>query len=67
MDTTVSITNSRETELQFDVSVEGTDVSEMKVRFVLTVSGVKYAFDCQQGDEAMKWVVKIPAMPHYFS
>ena len=64
MDTIVSITNSRETELQFDISVEGVDVSTMEARFVIEADGVQYAFECKQGDEAAKWVVKIPAMPH---
>jgi len=64
MDTTVSITNSRETELQFDISVEGVDVTTMEARFVIEADGVQYAFKCTQGDEAAKWVVLIPAMPH---
>ena len=64
MDTTVSITNSRETELQFDISVEGVDVTTMEARFVIEADGVQYSFDCKQGDEAAKWVVKIPPMPH---
>jgi len=63
MDTSVSITNSRENELQFDISVEGTDVSEMRARFVIETDDVNYSFDCKQGDEAAKWVVKIPALP----
>ena len=63
MDTSVSTTNSRENELQFDISVEGTDVSEMRARFVIKTDDVNYTFDCKQGDEAAKWVVKIPALP----
>lgn len=64
MDTTVSITNSRETELQFDISVEGVDVTTMEARFVIEADGVQYSFKCNQGDEAAKWVVLIPAMSH---
>ena len=64
MDTTVSITNSRETELQFDISVEGVDVTTMEARFVIEADGVKYSFECKQSDEAGKWVVRIPALPH---
>ena len=61
----LSITNSHENELKFDVSVEGTDVSKMVVRFVINTPNVSYTFDCKKGSEAAKWVVDIPAMPHF--
>ena len=64
MNTTLSITNSRENELQFDVSVEGTDVSEMRVRFVIEADGTNYMFPCKQSDTPEKWIVKIPKMSH---
>ena len=64
MDNNVTISNSHENELQFDVSVEGTDVTQMRVRFVIKVGDVNYSFKCKQGDEAAKWVVNIPALSH---
>lgn len=62
MDNNVTISNSHESELQFDVSVEGTDVEDMQVRFVVKTKNINYSFLCKQGDEAAKWVVTIPAM-----
>ena len=64
MDTKVSITNSRENELQFDITVEGTSVKDMRARFVIKTDGVEYVFPCKQSDKARRLTVIIPKMAH---
>lgn len=61
MSAVVAITKAQNNELQFDMSVGGTDVRDIIARFVIEGDGVSYVFACKQGDEAAKWITNIPA------
>jgi len=60
MSALVSITNIQDNELQFDIAVKGTAVSDMRVRFVIAYGAVSFSYVCKQGTEAAQWIVQIP-------
>lgn len=61
MDNIITITNVRENNLEFDLSVTGVDDSNAVARFVIRTEKVNFAFPC--GRNGSKWEVNIPAMP----
>lgn len=64
METQVLITNVRENELQFDISIEGTNVEDMRARFVIKDNGVDHVFPCVQSDTANRLNVIIPKLDY---
>lgn len=59
----IRLHNSRETEFEFDVAIQGpSEESKPVVRFVLeNVKGYNVAIDCESSG-SNKWAVKIPAL-----
>jgi len=61
MDNLVTISNTKENVLEFDVEIEGIDSNGMSVRFIIEASGVELGFDSKKQTEK-KWTVNIPAL-----
>lgn len=73
MDATIRVNNTKETELDFDVNIQGISIdapeNAAKVRFVITnVHGGNLSFDCEmRADDSTKWYVKLPPLPQLSS
>ena len=63
MENVVSIVNTRENPLEFDISIQGVNDSDTSVKFVIETNPVHFTFPCRKG-EGDKWVVDIPPLPH---
>lgn len=63
MDNNVTITNTKESVLDFQVTVNGVEVEDMKVRFVVETTLGEMGFVATKKDNE-KWAVTIPALPH---
>lgn len=61
MDNVVTISNSKDNTLEFDVDVQGIETDEMAVRFVIETGTMDLGFDSEKGVKN-KWSVKIPAL-----
>ena len=62
MENVVSIVNTRENPLEFDISIQGVDDNDTTVKFVIETNPVHFSFICHKEDG--KWVVVIPPLPH---
>jgi len=60
MDNVITITNVRKNDLDFDLSIEGIEDANAKVRFVIKTDKVDFAFPCTR--DGAKWSVEIPEM-----
>lgn len=60
-DNIVSITNTKENVLEFDVEVDGLDTEKIQVNFVISTKDVNLSFSAKKG-AGTKWSVKIPKM-----
>jgi len=58
----VTISNSKDNTLEFDVDVQGIETDEMAVRFVIETGSMNLGFDSEKKAKN-KWSVKIPALP----
>ncbi len=58
----ISIVNTRENVLEFDINIRGGDNKVPDVRFVIEDKGIVYGFICVNEDKD-KWMVTIPEMP----
>lgn len=58
----ISIVNTRDNELEFDINIRGGDNKIPDVRLVIEDRGISYIFVCNN-EKDDKWVVKIPKMP----
>lgn len=63
MENVISIVNTRENPLEFDISIQGITDKETSVKFVIETNPVHFGFICKEGD-AGKWIVTIPPLPH---
>lgn len=63
MENVISIVNTRENPLEFDISIQGVDDKETSVKFVIETNPVHFCFLCEKGD-GDKWIVNIPPLPH---
>jgi len=63
MENVVSIVNTRENPLEFDISIQGVVDKDTSVKFVIETNPVHFSFLCHKG-EGDKWVVNIPPLPH---
>lgn len=61
MDETISIVNTRDNELEFDIDIHGTNKKIPLVRFVIKDRSINYSFVCKNSEDN-KWTVKIPKM-----
>lgn len=57
----ITIVNQRDTELEFDINIQGANKKEPIVRFVIEGKPTNFGFQCRQGDED-KWLVDVPAI-----
>lgn len=64
MTNNISIINTTNNDLHLDVAVDGVDVGDMVVRFVIDMGDVCHTYQCKQGSEAARWDVHIPS-PSY--
>ena len=62
MKNTVSIINSKENILEFDLSIEGLDAKEPDVRFIVETSEMNLSFNAKK-KEKNTWAVTIPPVP----
>lgn len=62
MDNLVTITNTRENVLEFDVDIQGLNTDDIKVRFVIHADKVCFTFPCNK--EEKKWVAIIPQLSY---
>jgi hypothetical protein len=60
MDNVVLINSSKETDLDFSLTLEGPQ-TEPKVKFIIKTGKMELGFDCQKGTEN-NWTVKIPRL-----
>jgi len=63
MDNVITIVNTRENPLDFDISIQGVDSSDAQVKFIIETNPVQFGFPCTKG-EGEKWIVTIPPLPH---
>jgi len=69
MDALIRVNNTKECELEFDVTIQGISVDSpenaAQVRLVITnVHGGDLAFKCERrADSTTKWFVKLPPLP----
>lgn len=64
MTNNISIINTTDNDLHLEVKVDGVDVGDMEVRFVVEIGEVCHVYKCKQGSEAARWDVHIPS-PSY--
>lgn len=62
MTDTVSINNTKENTLEFDLSLQGISPADMEVRFVVEAVGMELAFKCIKQENG-KWKVDLPILP----
>lgn len=58
----VSINNTKENTLEFDLSLQGISPADMEVRFVVEAVGMEIAFKCVKQENG-KWKVDLPILP----
>ncbi len=58
MSEVVTITNTKDQEIEFDLTVNGLDASAAQVRFVIHTGNVDLSFSCKK--QSNKWVATIP-------
>lgn len=63
MENVVSIINTKENPLEFDISIQGVDSGDTTVKFVIETNPVHFGFLCNKNEQG-KWVVNIPPLPH---
>ncbi len=63
MDNNISFTNTKDTEFEFELSIEGLSDANAKVRFVIDTPNISFSFACKPLGSKM-WSVIIPAMSH---
>jgi hypothetical protein len=63
MENVVSIVNTRENPLEFDISIQGVVDKDTTVKFVIETNPVHFTFPCHKGEDD-KWIVNIPPLPH---
>ena len=61
MDNVVTITNTKENILDFQIDINGVNPDDMKVRFVVETNLAEFGFVAVKEDK--KWVVTIPPLP----
>lgn len=62
MDNFVTISNTRDNVLEFDLDIQGLPADDMKVRFVIHADKVCFMFPCSK--EEKKWSVLIPQLSY---
>lgn len=61
MENLVSITNTKENTIEFDLSIEGLDINEMDVRLIVETKDVNLSFDAEKKD-GDTWCVTVPPL-----
>ena len=62
MDNVVTVTNTKENILEFELTVQGLSAKKVEAKFIIKAKGMEFAFPCESG-EGNKWSVTIPPMP----
>lgn len=63
MDNVISIVNTKPSEFDFELGVDGLSPKKMKVCFYLKASDHYLMFECKKS-KGDSWMCKIPALPH---
>lgn len=63
MDNVVSIVNSKESKLDFDIGIEGLEPKNIKVRLLIETKNFDFAFSCKK-EKGKTWGVTIPALEY---
>jgi hypothetical protein len=58
----LNIPSEKETEFEFDISIQGVSSSEASVRFMIEGQTHDSSINCVRSDRNDKWIAKIPAM-----
>jgi hypothetical protein len=63
MENVITIVNTRENPLDFDIVIQGVDSADAQVKFIIETNPVHFGFPCTRG-EGDKWNVVLPPLPH---
>ena len=63
MDNIININNTKENALEFEMTIEGLNTSDVECNFVIEAKGMELRFDAVLEDaKANKWLVKLPRL-----
>ena len=63
MDNIININNTKENALEFEMTIEGLNTSDVECNFVIEAKGMEFRFDAVLEDaKANKWLVKLPRL-----
>lgn len=65
MDNVVTITNTKQNFVEFDINIQGVDTSDMVAHFIIETNNMNIGFKATRKENSEKWEVVIPPLGNF--